>query len=330
MLRALKALVLLVFALGLAICGWLYHFANQPLTLPQVPFDFNLKSGGTVKTVSRQLSDAQLLPDPWSFAIVARVLGKAHQIKAGDYVLDANLTPLQLLETLTKGQQAVQIPVQFVEGQTFTQIRKVLDEHPALIHDTKGLSESEILKKLEVADSAAEGSFFPDTYLVTPGTSDLKLLQRAYRKMQDEVKAAWEGRDPTLPYARPYDALIMASIIEKETGQSAERPMIAAVFVNRLKRSMRLQTDPTVIYGMGERFDGNLRKKDLQQDTPYNTYTRDGLPPTPIALPSGESIKAALNPTPSKALYFVARGDGTHEFTENLAAHNRAVAKFQK
>jgi UPF0755 protein len=330
MVRALKWLLLLAFLAAAAVGGWLYHFARQPLALPAVPFSFSLKPGTTVKAASHQLSDARLLPDPWSFAVIARILGKAQQIKAGDYELSASLTPLELIETLTKGQQATQLSVQFLEGQTFAQMRKIMDEHAALAHDSKSMGEAEILHSVGASETAAEGLFFPDTYLVIQGTSDLKLLKRAYQRMQEHLKAAWQGRGAELPYTQPYEALIMASIIEKETAQSGERAMIAAVFLNRLKLNMRLQTDPTVIYGMGERYDGNIRKKDLTLDTPYNTYTRTGLPPTPIAMPGLESLKAALNPASSKALYFVSRGNGTHEFSENLTQHNRAVAKYQK
>ena len=247
-------------------------------------------------------------------------------------LLDAALrgTLLALLALLARGQQAEQVSVQFIEGQTFFEMRKVLDEHPAVKHDSKDLSEAEILHAVGAVENKAEGMFFPDTYLVIPGTSDLRLLKRAYAAMQSNLTSAWESRDEDLPYADSYQALIMASIIEKETGQASERPLIASVFINRLKQRMLLQTDPTVIYGMGPRFDGNLRKVDLQQDTPYNTYTRAGLPPTPIAMPGLAAIKAAMNPAPSNAIYFVAKGDGSHEFSENLADHNRAVNKYQR
>ncbi|MEO5863261.1 MAG: endolytic transglycosylase MltG, partial [Burkholderiales bacterium] len=310
--------------------GWLYYFANKELALPQSPFRFSLKAGSTMKTVARQLTDSNLLSEPWTFVSLARMLGKSTQIKAGEYELDHVVTPLALLRLLSRGQQAEQAPVQFIEGQTFFEMRKLLDQHPDLEHDSKDLSEAEILREVGASESKAEGMFFPDTYLVIPGSSDLKLLQRAYSVMRNQLASAWESRAEDLPYTDAYQALIMASIIEKETGQPDERPLIGSVFINRLKKGMLLQTDPTVIYGMGTQFNGNLRKADLQRDTPYNTYIRAGLPPTPIAMPGLAAIKAALNPAQSNALYFVAKGDGSHEFSSNLEDHNRAVNKYQR
>ncbi len=330
MIAKLRSLVLLLLLLAMGGAGWLYHFAHKELSLPEVPLRLVLKSGSTLKTVAKQLTQAQLLTEPWSFIALARALGKTAQIKAGEYQLTRNPTPLSLLALFAKGQQAEQVAVQFIEGQTFADMRKVLDQHPALKHDSKALSEVEILREVGGIGAVAEGLFFPDTYLIIPGTSDLKLLQRAYKAMQERLASAWETRDQSLPYNEPYQALIMASIVEKETGQPSERPLIAAVFINRLKKRMLLQTDPTVIYGMGDRYTGNIRKTDLQRDTPYNTYTRAGMPPTPIAMPGLAAIKAALNPAPSNALYFVAKGDGSHEFSANLVDHNRAVNKYQR
>jgi UPF0755 protein len=192
------------------------------------------------------------------------------------------------------------------------------------------LSDAELLQAIGAEENHLEGLLFPDTYFYAPHTSDLDVLRRAYRLQHDKLLAAWETRAQGLPYRTPYEALIMASIVEKETGAAAERPRIAGVFINRLKLGMRLQTDPTVIYGLGDRFDGNLRRDDLQRDTPYNTYTRTGLPPTPIAMPSEAAIEAALNPAKTDALYFVARGDGTHVFSSTLEAHNRAVNRYQR
>lgn len=330
MIAKLRSLVILLLLAALAGAGWLYHFAHRELSLPEMPFQFNLKPGSTMKTVARQLTQSQLLSEPWSFIALARALGKGANIKAGEYEIDRNPTPLALLALFTKGQQAEQVSVQFIEGHTFADMRRVLDQHPALKHDSNDLSEIEILREVGSIETKAEGLFFPDTYLVIPGTSDLKLLQRAYKAMQDRLASAWETRDTSVPFTEPYQALIMASIVEKETGQPDERPLIASVFINRLKKRMLLQTDPTVIYGMGDRYNGNIRKADLQRDTPYNTYTRAGMPPTPIAMPGIASIKAALNPATSNALYFVAKGDGTHEFSANLLDHNRAVNKYQR
>lgn len=330
MVAKLRALLLIILVVVLLAFGWLYHFANKELSLPESPFRFSLKAGSTVKGVARQLTNSELLSEPWTFVALARMLGKSTQIKAGEYELDGNLTPLALLRLIATGQRAEQVAVQFIEGQTFFEIRKILDEHPALKHDSKDLSEAEILRAIDASETKAEGMFFPDTYLVIPGSSDLKLLQRAYAAMQTHLANAWNTRDAGLPYVDAYQALIMASIIEKETGQPSERPLIASVFINRLKKKMLLQTDPTVIYGMGPHFNGNIRKADLQRDTPYNTYTRAGLPPTPIAMVGLAALKAALNPAPSDALYFVAKGDGSHEFSANLVEHNRAVDKYQR
>ncbi len=330
MLAKLYSLLLIILFLAVAAFGWLYYFANKELALPQSPFRFSLKAGSTMKTVARQLTDSNLLSEPWTFVSLARMLGKSTQIKAGEYELDHVVTPLALLRLLSRGQQAEQAPVQFIEGQTFFEMRKLLDQHPDLEHDSKDLSEAELLREVGASEFKAEGMFFPDTYLVIPGSSDLKLLQRAYSAMQNQLASAWESRAEDLPYTDAYQALIMASIIEKETGQPDERPLIGSVFINRLKKGMLLQTDPTVIYGMGTQFNGNLRKADLQRDTPYNTYIRAGLPPTPIAMPGLAAIKAALNPAQSNALYFVAKGDGSHEFSSNLEDHNRAVNKYQR
>jgi UPF0755 protein len=220
--------------------------------------------------------------------------------------------------------------VQFIEGWNWREVRAVLAAQPLLKDDSAGMSNAELMQAIGAEESHLEGLLFPDTYFYAPHTSDIQVLRRAYRLQQEKLMAAWETRAPGLPYRTPYEALIMASIVEKETGAAFERPQIAGVFVNRMRLGMRLQTDPTVIYGLGERFDGNLRKADLQRDTPYNTYTRRGLPPTPIAMPSEAAIRAALNPATTDALYFCARGDGTHVFSSNLAAHNRAVNRYQR
>jgi UPF0755 protein len=327
--RLIKISLLLALAVVVACAAWLYHFAHTPLELPKSPFNFSLLPGSSVKAISRKLVEVGLLREPWSFAVLARTMGKAAQIKAGDYELTENPTPLQLLDHLIQG-QSIAVEVKFIEGHTFAQLRAALESHPNLKHTTKGLSDAEVLKLVGAEESHPEGLFFPDTYYIGDGSIDVSALKLAYKTMKKHLAKEWESRDPSVGYASPYEALIMASIVERETAVESERPLVATVFVNRLRKNMRLQTDPTVIYGMGERFDGNLRKQDLTTDTPYNTYTRAGLPPTPIAMPGLSSIKAALNPASSDALYFVARGDGSHEFTTNLTDHNRAVAKFQK
>jgi UPF0755 protein len=329
LVKVIKTLLFAGLVFALALAGWLYHFAHAPLELPRSPFNFTLTPGSSVKGIGRKLVEVGLLREPWSFVALARATGKAARIKAGDYELTQNPTPLQLLDQLIQG-QSIAVEVKFIEGNTFAQLRSSLESHPNLNHTTKGLSDGEVLKLVGAEEPHPEGLFFPDTYFIGDGSTDVSALKLAYKTMKKHLAKEWESRDASTGYATPYEALIMASIVERETAIESERPLVAAVFVNRLRKNMRLQTDPTVIYGMGERFDGNLRKQDLTTDTPYNTYTRAGLPPTPIAMPGLSAINAALNPASSHALYFVARGDGSHEFTSNLADHNRAVAKFQK
>jgi UPF0755 protein len=263
------------------------------------------------------------------FWLLGRMLGKGGTLKAGVYTLDKPLTPLALYAMIERGEVS-QAVVQFIEGWNWREVRAALAEQPLLKNDSADMSDAEVLQAIGAEENHLEGLLFPDTYFYAPHTSDIQVLRRAYRLQHDKLMAAWEARAAGLPYRTPYEALIMASIVEKETGAAFERPQIAGVFLNRLRLGMRLQTDPTVIYGLGERFDGNLRKVDLQRDTPYNTYTRAGLPPTPIAMPSEAAIQAALNPARTDALYFVARGDGTHRFSSTLDAHNRAVDRYQR
>jgi len=265
---------------------------------------------------------------------LARISGRDTQIKAGSYEIERGTTPMSLIEQLTRGDVSLQ-EVRIPEGWTFHQFRAALDAHPGITHSAKGMSDADLLGLVSraeggSADKHPEGLFFPDTYLFAKGAPDTDVLRRSYRMMKKRINTEWDKRAPGLPYATPYEALIMASIVEKETGQSRERPLIAGVFINRLKKGMLLQTDPTIIYGMGERFDGNLRKRDLQEDGPYNSYTRTGLPPTPIALPGAAAIQAVLHPADTDAIYFVAKGDGTHEFSATLEAHNRAVNRYQR
>jgi UPF0755 protein len=255
-------------------------------------------------------------------------MGMPGQIKAGNYLIERGITPYDLFEIITVG-KTTQAGITFIEGWTFQQMRAAMMANDAIKHMTISYTHQQILENIGATESHAEGLFFPDTYFFSRGMSDQDILKRAYHAMQSRLNEAWEQREAGLPYKTPYEALIMASIIEKETGRADERKMIAGVFVNRLRIGMRLQTDPTVIYGMGERFDGNIRKKDLQIDTAYNTYTRSGLPPTPIAMPGLASIEAALHPAKTRALYFVGKGDGSHAFSSTLAEHNRAVVKYQ-
>jgi len=323
--RSIAALTLVAGAMAAASWWWL----AQPLALPSSPFVFDVKAGATLKAVARDLAAARVLPAEWPLVALARVRGVDRGIKAGNYEIETGITLPALLERLTQG-DVTEVSLTIVEGSTYGELRAALAADAGVAGNGKTLSDAELMAKIGAAGSAPEGWFFPDTYFFAAGSSDVAILGRAHRLMQARLDAAWAKRAPDLPLKNPYEALILASIVEKETGRPADRPLIASVFVNRLKAGMRLQTDPTVIYGMGRRFDGNLRKRDLETDTPYNTYTRDGLPPTPIALPGQASIDAVTNPPPTPYLYFVARGDGTSEFSANLADHNRAVAKFQK
>jgi UPF0755 protein len=321
----LKIFLLLVMLAA----GSVAYYAYSPLTLPKLPFEFSLNQGSSLTAVARQFEQAGLPGNPRLFVIFARLQGRAGQIKAGIYQLDHAVSRTELLQIITQG-NASKSQVTIIEGWSFRQLRDALNASPNIRHDTLGLPDSEILQRIGAFESHPEGLFFPDTYYVAAGSSDVDLLKFAYRTMRQRLEAAWLARSPSLPLAAPYQALILASIVEKETGTPADRAMIAGVFVNRLRRHMLLQTDPAVIYGLGETFDGDLRSRDLTSDTPYNTYTRAGLPPTPIAMPGRDSLYAALHPANTDALYFVARGDGSSKFSSNLTEHNRAVNQYQK
>lgn len=327
----LKRFVLLISTGAILAAGWLYFYINAPVQLPTVPYEFSIKSGSSLTNIGKQLAEDGVLPDAWSFVLLSRVMGHSSSLKAGNYKLSENISPIRLLEVITEGDVNVnQIEIKFIEGWTFHQFRKKLNEHTGIKHDTTELSDQDILQLIGANETVAEGLFFPDTYYVVEGSSDTAVLRKAYHMMQKNLASVWAGANKDLPFDTPYQALILASIIEKETGKDTDRDTIAGVFINRLRVGMLLQTDPTIIYGMGEKFDGNLRKKDLQKDHEYNTYTRPGLPPTPIAMPGLASMKAALNPAKTDALYFVAKGNGESHFSKNLTEHNRAVAKYQK
>ena len=328
-MRTLKRLIFLVLTGVILFAAWFVYQVNKPVSLSAVPYEFSIEPGSTLKSVAKQLADAGVLHDAWSFVLLSRAMGLASSLKAGDYEIAESTSPLQLLERITKG-DINQSEIRFIEGWTFAQLRQTLDEHPAVRHDTTNLSAREILQLIGASETAGEGLFFPDTYFFARGSSDTGILRRAYRAMQNHLNTAWAERAINLPLTDPYQALILASIVEKETGKESDRTMVAGVFVNRLRLGMLLQTDPTIIYGLGKKFDGNLRKKDLLTDQDYNTYTRRGLPPTPIAMPGLASIQAALNPAKTNALYFVAKGNGESHFSSNLADHNRAVSRYQK
>lgn len=317
--------LLVVVAAGI----WLAQFAVTPVTRPSESRYFDLERGVSVGKLARQLEQSGIISDADSFVILVRVLGHSGSLKAGSYQTEESVTPWQLVSKLKRGEFA-QGQIRFIEGWTFRQLRDVLDEHPALTHQTSDWTGLEILQEIGAKETHPEGLFFPDTYYFSAGTSDLTILRNAYNMMQSILNDAWENRASDLPVKTRYEALILASIVEKETGAADERKLVAAVFVNRLRKVMRLQTDPTVIYGLGEKFDGNLRKRDLLADTPYNSYTRYGLPPTPIALPGKAAIEATLQPADSRALYFVSKGNGTHHFSNNLREHNEAVNRYQR
>ena len=325
----IKRTLLLAGLLGLLAAGGLAWYATQPLHVEPLPRTINVEPGMHLRSLSTSLEREGIIGNARVFWLLGRLLGKAGTLKVGVYTLDKPMTPLELYAKIQRG-EVTTATVKFIEGKNWREVRAVLAAQPLLKNDSAGMNDAELMQAIGAEETHPEGLLFPDTYSYAPHTSDLEVLRRAYRLQHEKLMAAWETRAPGLPYRSPYEALIMASIVEKETGAAFERPQIAGVFVNRLKRGMRLQTDPTVIYGLGERFDGNLRKVDLQTDTPYNTYTRAGLPPTPIAMPSEAAIQAALNPAKTDALYFVASGNGTHVFSSNLDAHNRAVNRYQR
>jgi UPF0755 protein len=326
-----KLVRLLMAALAIVgvIAALMFWLVNKPLSPTKMPLEFHIPPGSSAKSVAQVLAQQGAGVQPDLFYWIARASGQARQIKAGSYELAEGETLWSLLGKLTRGDQTT-ATVTIVEGTTFRQLRKTIAANINLKQDTRALSDSDIMTKLGVATRHPEGQFFPDTYVFAKGASDWDVYRRAYRAMQTQLAAAWEQRDADSPLKTPYEALILASIVEKETGKAGDRGLVGGVFVNRLKIGMLLQTDPTVIYGLGETFDGNLRKRDLQTDTPYNTYTRSGLPPTPISLAGQASLLAAVRPQATKAIYFVARGDGTSQFSETLDAHNRAVNKYQR
>lgn len=327
MFRLLLRLCLFVaacVALGVAVGGWLIH---RPLSLQAEVVEFSVPRGSGMRQAAERIAQAGVEVDPFWLSLLGRASGRAHQIKAGSYEVSAGITPWQLVMKLSAGDVS-QTAVLLVEGWTFRQLRQTLESNPALEADTAGLSDEEVLALIGAAEKHAEGLFFPDTYLADRRAPVSSVLRRAYEAMQRHLHEVWALRAPTLPLGSPYEALILASIVEKETGRDADRGLIASVFANRLRVGMPLQTDPTVIYGLSADFDGRLRRKHLQTDHPWNTYTRPGLPPTPIAMPGSAALRAAVQPQNSDYFYFVARGDGSSEFSRNLDEHNRAVNRF--
>lgn len=325
----MRFFLVLLLALVLGAAGASYLWLHKPLDLRTATVDVSIEPGMSAREVANTVTQAGASVNPVLLHVWFRLSGQSRQIRAGSYELDRTATPVNLLQKLVRGEEALR-SVTLVEGWTFRQVREALRKADHLKPESQALSAADIMRQLGQPGVPAEGHFFPDTYTYSKGSSDLAVLRRAMHAMDKRLAAAWAQRDPRSPLVNPEQALILASIIEKETGAARDRPTIAAVFTNRLVIGMRLQTDPTVIYGLGETFDGNLRKKDLLADTPWNTYTRSGLPPTPIAMPGKASLIAAVQPAPSKALYFVAKGDGSSHFSTNLDEHNRAVNKYQR
>jgi len=327
--RRFFTLVNWLLALALLLGGSAVWWVNQSLRLSGETVDLSIEPGTPVRAVAQLVSDAGVDVNPTLLYWWFRLSGQARLIRAGSYEIEAGASARSLLQKLVRGEEALRA-VTLVEGWNFSQVRAALAKAEQLKPESKGLPDYMVMKVLGRPGLHPEGRFFPDTYTYAKGSSDLAVLKRAMRAMDKNLEAVWRQRLPDAPLKTPEQALILASIVEKETGRPSDRPMIAGVFANRLRIGMMLQTDPTVIYGMGDAFDGNLRKRDLQADTPWNTYTRAGLPPTPIAMPGKLALLAAVRPTASKALYFVARGDGSSEFSASLEEHNRAVNKYQR
>jgi UPF0755 protein len=308
---------------------WLYLWLHRPLDLASDTVETSIELGTSPRNIANAWVQAGVRTPPWLLYEWFRWSGESRRIRAGSYEIDRQTTPASLLGIMVRGDESKAF-VRLIEGWTLQQFRAELARAEALKPTTAAMSDAELMAALGDASTPAEGRFYPDTYSYSKGSTDLAVLRRAHHAMQQRLAAAWAERASDTPLRTPDEALTLASIVEKETGQPEDRGKVAAVFINRLRIGMPLQTDPTVIYGLGDAFDGNLRKRDLQADTPYNTYTRNGLPPTPISMPGKASLLAAVRPQPSRALYFVARGDGSSEFSEDLAAHNRAVNKFQR
>lgn len=320
----LFSLVMLVFVVDF------YRFLKTPMTINE-SFLYELNPGASVSSFARSLHQQNILDRPRYLSLWARLSGQATKLKAGEYEFSVGLTPFDMMDMMVNGKVRL-YSLTLVEGKTYWQMFQQIHQSPYLKHTLAELSDEDIMSKIGQAGTHPEGRFYPDTYHFPKGLQDTEFLQRAYAEMDKRLQSAWEQRDVGLPFDNPYEALIMASIVEKETALASERKQIAGVFINRLRKRMRLQTDPTVIYGLGKDFDGDIRFRDLRADTPYNTYTRRGLPPTPIAMPGQEALEAVMHPDTTPYLYFVARGDdsGSHVFSETLEQHEQAVNQYQR
>jgi UPF0755 protein len=323
--KGLMVVLVVLAGLGGAVAWWLW----QPLSLRAAQVEVSIEPGTSAREVARLWVQAGIdVPPAWLYQWF-RWSGQSRQIRAGSYEVETGITPLGLLDKMVRGDQILE-SVRFIEGWNFVQVRAALAKAPHLRNTLADQSDAQVAAALGMDSISPEGWLFPDTYVYSRRVSDLTVLKRAHAAMQSHLQKAWSGRDPGLPLKNPAELLALASVVEKETGRPADRAMVASVFVNRLRIGMPLQSDPTVIYGLGDRFDGNLRKRDLQADTPWNSYTRGGLPPTPIAMPGEQALLAVAHPASGNALYFVARGDGSSVFSNTLADHNRAVNQFQR
>jgi len=332
--RALRAwrwiLAIAVVVAGAGALGahlWLGYVRPFAMREPQV--QVRIASGASARAIAHAIRTAGVDLNELEFVAVARATGATRSLRAGRYAIQQGMSMRSLVDMIRRG-DVIKERLTIAEGATFHELREAVDAETELLHQSTGLTDAQLLRAIGATQASGEGLFAPDTYMFDSGSSDLDLYRRAYKMQADRIAHAWDARAPDLPYHNPYDALIVASLVEKETSQADERRRVAGVFVNRQRLGMPLQTDPSVIYGLGDRFEGRLHHKDLATDTPYNTYVRTGLPPTPIALPGEAAIEAALHPETTGDLYFVARGDGTSEFSSNLAAHQRAVDRYQK
>lgn len=330
-MRPVARLTLTYALIGAVILLAVYwvHFLKTPLVTTATARDYELKPGATVSTLTQDLQHAGVIKSPYAFKVLAYLLGVTRDLKAGEYRLEAGLRPDALLRRIAQG-EVIQHQLTIIEGWTFETLLVTLQHHPKLIHSTRALTQAQLMQALGIAQGSPEGYFFPETYHFTAGTKDLALLTRAHAMLQEKLTQAWASRDKDLFYQSPYEALIVASLIEKETAVASEKPLVASVILNRLKKKMRLQIDPSVIYGLGRKFEGDLTKADLKTDTPYNTYLHKGLPPTPIALPGNDSLHAALHPATTAYYYFVSTGLGTHHFSKTLAEQRAAIVKYHR
>ncbi len=329
MLLAVLALLAVLVLAAAAAAVTVYLWIDRPLTLAGSSAELSIEPGATPRDIAQAWVNAGVRSEPRWLYEYFRWSGQARKIRAGSYEVETGVTPRLLLAKMVQGAETME-QVRVIEGWTLRQMRTALAQAPHLKQTSAVMTDEQLMAALGQPGVPAEGRFFPDTYFYSRGVSDLTVLKRAHQALQQRLQAVWAERSPGTPLKSTDELLILASIVEKETGSKADRGLVAGVFTNRLRIGMRLQTDPTVIYGLGERFDGNLRRRDLEADTPFNTYTRAGLPPTPIALPGQASLRAAIRPDATKALYFVSRGDGSSAFSESLEAHNRAVNKYQR